>query len=99
ESEEALSSRDDAGRAVHVAGVTSDVTTDHERHEAMARAASSALAAAAAAERARAEAEAVKEEMMAAYAEAYAKLHTARAAADEAGGFKNTVPPGGTPEQ
>jgi signal transduction histidine kinase/ActR/RegA family two-component response regulator len=87
----AVIARDDAGRAVHVAGMTSDVTTDHERQKAMARAASSALAAAAAAERARAEAEAVKQEMMAAYAGAYAELHAARAAADEAGGARNEL--------
>ena len=87
----AVIARDDAGRAVCVAGVTSDVTTDHERHEVMARSASGARAAADTAERARAEAEAVKEEMMAAYATAYAELHSARSAADKAGGFRNEL--------
>ena len=83
--------RDDAGRAVRVVSVTSDVTTEHERQEAMARAASDALAVAATAARACAEAEAVKGEMMAAYAAAYAELHAARALVDTAGGAKNEL--------
>jgi len=83
--------RDDDARAVRVVCVTSDVTSDHERQEALARAASDALEAAHTATRARAEADAVKEEMQAAYAAAYTELRAARAAADEAGGFKNEL--------
>ena len=83
--------RDDAGQAVRVVSVTSDVTTEHERQEAMARAASEALAVADTAERARAEAEAVKEEMMAATRRHTGSCTRHGAAADKAGGFKNEL--------